>query len=472
MDRKTTRRSFMTAATAAASGAILAACQPKVIEVEKIVKETVIIEGTPQVVEKVVKETVVVVEDKVHISWYDWNAGVTDKEIADRTVADFMEENPDIEVELQGAPGGNYYEKLQTVLAAGIAPDVINFQSWLWQPFAKRGVIREISELRERDQWNTPFELRWEDLWATQLYFRGKLYCQPYNTAPMVMFYLKDPFDEMGIPYPTADWTEEEFKELAQKLTFEKGGVKTYGYYANTSYERMACWMRLNGEKEWDTENEPKTATFDNPTVVDALQWQLYDTVNTLQCSPTPADMQGGANSIQSGNVAMKMEGAWHLPLMQGSSASKQGGVNFDVVTMPKGSTGKSCHMGFAHVQTLNAATDQVEAAWKLFKFTGDAKCQQHMSEGGRQPNTPEFIRRFWVESAQESYNFQNAQAFIDAMDTGIVQVTGLYGPTINNEVWNPFRDAVVAGDATVAELISDVNDGMQQLCDDYWAEG
>jgi multiple sugar transport system substrate-binding protein len=469
----------------ATSGAILAACKPQIVEVtkvvEKVVKETVMVEGTPQVVEKVVKETVVqkqvvketvvVVKDKIHIAWYDWNAGVTDKEIADRTVADFMAENPDIEVELQGAPGGNYYDKLQTVLAAGIAPDVINYQSWLWQPYAKRGVVREITELRERDQWNVPYELAWEDLWAPQLYFRGKLYGQPYNTAPMVMFYLKDPFDEQGIPYPTADWTEQEFRELAEKLTFEKDGVKIYGYYANTSYDRNVCWMRLNGEQEWDSVEEPKTATWLKPTIVEALQWQLYDTVNVLKCSPTPADMQGGANSIQTGNVAMKMEGAWHLPLMQGPKASKEGGVRFDVVTLPKGKSGNPTHMGFAHIQTMNAVTDQVEAAWKLFKFTGDAKCQQHMAEGGRQPNTPEFIEKFWVKLAKEQFGFENTQAFIDAMDTGVIQCTGMSTTPIQLEVFNPFRDALVAGDATAAELLPGVNKALQTMCDEYWAE-
>ena len=467
MSKRQTRRSFLKATAVTTSAAILAACQPKVVE--KVVKETVIVEGTPKVVEKVVKETVVVVEEKVHISWYDWG-DINDKEISDRTIVDFQEEYPHIEVELQGGTGGNYYEKLQTVLAAGIAPDVINYQSWRWQPFAKRGVVREIGELRERDNWNTPYALRWEDLWEPQLYFRGKLYGQPYNTAPMVMFYAKQPFDELGIPYPTADWTLDDFKELTEKLTTERNGVKFYGYQTNASYERLACWMRMNGEKEWDTENEPRKATWLEPTVVEALQWQLYDTVNVLQCSPTSAELQGGANQIQTGMVGMKMEGAWFLPQMQGDKAKREGGTPFDVVTMPKGSVG-SRHMGFAHIMTMNVQQDHLEAAWTLFKFTGDAKCQKHVAEGGRQPNTPEHIEKFWLKTAQDTFNFQNAQAFVDAMDTGVVHVTGLYDITIYNEVFNPFRDALIAGDATAAELLPQVNKDLQAMCDEYWAE-
>jgi peptide/nickel transport system substrate-binding protein len=54
------RRRFLQIAGLTAAGAALAACQPKVVE--KIVKETVVVEKEGQVVEKVVKETVVVKE--------------------------------------------------------------------------------------------------------------------------------------------------------------------------------------------------------------------------------------------------------------------------------------------------------------------------------------------------------------------------------------------------------------------------
>ena len=66
--KKVSRRRFLSASAIVMTGVMAAACKPKVVEVEKvitkeverIVKETVIIAGTPQVVEKVVKQTVVV----------------------------------------------------------------------------------------------------------------------------------------------------------------------------------------------------------------------------------------------------------------------------------------------------------------------------------------------------------------------------------------------------------------------------
>lgn len=62
MSSKISRRTVLKGGAAVAATSLLAACQPQTVEkvVEKVVKETVIVEGTPQVVEKVVKETVVV----------------------------------------------------------------------------------------------------------------------------------------------------------------------------------------------------------------------------------------------------------------------------------------------------------------------------------------------------------------------------------------------------------------------------
>ncbi len=75
------RRQFLTTAAVAAGGTLLAACQPKVVEVEKvvtqIVKEEVIVEGTPKIVEKVVEKVVEVAapaEKAVDVRYMWWGS--------------------------------------------------------------------------------------------------------------------------------------------------------------------------------------------------------------------------------------------------------------------------------------------------------------------------------------------------------------------------------------------------------------
>jgi len=466
-----TRRGFLRMSALGSIAAIAAACQPKVVEkevlkeVEKVVKETVIVEGTPKVIEKVVVEQAP--QEPVLVQWYDYDITTN---FPQELVQSFAQVHPEIEVEVVGT-AGDYYDKLQTILAAGMAPDLMNFQSWRWQPYCKKGVLKPLDELIERDNWTVPYSDRWAATWDPQIKLDGKIYAQPHNTAAMLMFYVKQPFDELGIPYPTADWTFEDFKELCLKMTYEKDGVKHYGFQADNIYERLASWMRINGEKEWDTEIEPRTAMWTQQTIVDMLQFQLYDCYHTLKVSPTPADMQGGTSQIQTGLTAMKYEGCWFLDQMQGPSAAIQGGVAFDVVPMPKGTAGAK-HMGFGHIQAMSSTTREEDATFTLMKYIGGEEGMTLFIENtGRQPNNPEFNERIWVPRAMEKYNFENGQAFIDCMETGVVHVVGLNDLTLNTEVFYPFRDTAIAGDATVPELIDGVNEALQAMCDEYWSE-
>jgi len=138
------RRSFLRMALLGSAAAAVAACQPKIVEVpkevvkevEKVVKETVIVEGTPKIVEKVVVEQAP--QEPVLVQWYDYDITTN---FPQELVQAFMKVHPEIEVEVVGTAGG-YYDKLQTILAAGMAPDLMNYQSWRWQPYAKKGVLK------------------------------------------------------------------------------------------------------------------------------------------------------------------------------------------------------------------------------------------------------------------------------------------------------------------------------------------
>ncbi|MCE7988363.1 MAG: extracellular solute-binding protein [Caldilinea sp. CFX5] len=301
------------------------------------------------------------------VSWYEWG-DVLDKDIADRCIADFQEAHPDITIRLEQSPTG-YYDKLQTALAGGTAADIINNQTWLFQSFSAKGVYAQLDELRSRDDYNTPYPDAWADVYQAQTQFRGNPYGVPWNMNAMVIFYAKAPFDKLGIPYPTDDWTYDEFVELTQKLTGTVEGVEQFGYQTNPSYERLACWMRLNGDKEWDQEIEPKQALWDQEYIMQMINFQLYQAINEFKVSPTPAMMEGGLNQLESGNVAMKMEGPWFFPKMACGEWSctdeqkKSGGVPFGVAQLPLSPDGKRAHMVFGHVLLMNAKTQNADGA-------------------------------------------------------------------------------------------------------------
>ena len=59
----------------------------------------------------------------------------------------------------------------------------------------------------------------------------GHYYSLPANKMTSTILYNKDMFDEAGVAYPDADWTYDEFLDVATKLTHGEGNNKVYGYF-------------------------------------------------------------------------------------------------------------------------------------------------------------------------------------------------------------------------------------------------
>ena len=120
-------------------------------------------------------------------------------------------------------PNANFYPKLQTMLAGGTPPHVSSFQGWEWQTYADREVLAPIDDYVAADSYFP--KLYPEDILSVQQSTKrnGKFYLIPMQLATMVMFYAKKHFDDAGLPYPTDDWTYEQFMEMAQTLTDTSG---------------------------------------------------------------------------------------------------------------------------------------------------------------------------------------------------------------------------------------------------------
>src|SRR4030042_4689601 len=132
-----TRRGVLKSAAFAVVGVIAAACQPKIVEVtrevEKVVKETVVVAGTPEVVEKVVKETVVVKEEVTRAAAPPPGRKLTlwgPKHFIEAQNDYFTDSallsaaNTNFEVDVQLFPWGDYGTKQNVAIEAGTMPDV------------------------------------------------------------------------------------------------------------------------------------------------------------------------------------------------------------------------------------------------------------------------------------------------------------------------------------------------------------
>lgn len=119
--RRLSRRDFLRMAAATAAGAIVAACAPappEVVEVEKVVKETVVVEKEVTV-EKVVTATPKPAEVVTIQYWFGWGEATVK---AVQAIAEkFTEKNPYIKAEIAGSSGD---ERILTAIAGGTPPEL------------------------------------------------------------------------------------------------------------------------------------------------------------------------------------------------------------------------------------------------------------------------------------------------------------------------------------------------------------
>ena len=397
----------------------------------------------------------------------------TDKAVYE-SIADYIAETmPEIQMIVEQYPGG-HYDKIQANFAAGTSAEVLYFQGWSWQPFADKDQLLALDEFVERDN----LSAAWPDIpnYTDNTVWYGQRFMTVADTGSVIMLYNKDLFDEAGIAYPTKEWTYADFQAAVEAISSEKDGVKTYGYAQagdwNGTYLRSLHWMRKDGALEWDSIVEPKEARWTDESILEGLQYTVVDTVANGFC-PSPATMQGGGVSLATGRVAMVMEGPWYLAQLYGPDAALEGGVNFEAVEPPLGSTGKDETIAEVHGHVMAKTAADPDTAWEVMKVIMSDEGQKRIAAGGRMCSTPEYIEELWVPVAQEKFNFSNAQAYADSMRTGRNPIISGAGSNYD-AVAGASTPLAVAWDAmlngtSAAEAIGTAEPLLQDILDKYW---
>ncbi len=388
--------------------------------------------------------------------------------------ATYEEMNPNVTVKLTivSDPGNTFYPTLQTMGAGGTPPDVSSFQGWEWQTYADKGLLAPVDDYITRDNFTDPYPEGVTSIEQSTVR-NGQTYLIPMQIGTMVMFYAKKPFDEAGMDYPTDDWTMDEFIEMAQQLTDTSGDFKKFGLQANGSWFRDIAYIRGTGQQEFDSLIDPKTVQFTQPDIVDMLQLVAYDVYHELQISPTPADLEGGSNTIETGNSAMKYEGPWYFPKLDSPELREEGkAVDFDVVMMPEAADPGRPHRGWAEGVMLMEG-DNKDAAWGFVSYIAGEEGDKRYSEiTGRIPNSLKLLEGYWLPMIKERFGVENGQAFVNAIQNSEVDVIGgVPRSQMWSEVVKPFGyDPMMNGSQTAEEALPKVETELQALVDEYWA--
>lgn len=304
-----------------------------------------------------------------------------------KSINEFEKQHPNIKVTIQQADYDQYWQKLDTELAGGAAPDVFWSDLTYFPHYVTQGQLMDVTPLIQQD--HLDLSAYYPEL-LKQYVYQGKYYGLPKDWDTIALFYNKTIFQKMGItPSNTLTWNPADggsFVQLLQQLTVDKSGlhpnqpgfntgaVSQYGIVsANLNQEMYWNYMAMNGgtfmDKPFGTHFE-----YNQPQDVQALQF-LINLISKWHVSPPATESGNSGDSMTQlfarGRVAMIETGSWNV-----SYLSKQVNFPFGVMEIPAGPKGR--------ISVLNGLSDSIYAktahpkeAWELFKWLASPQSQQ-----------------------------------------------------------------------------------------------
>jgi len=291
-------------------------------------------------------------------------------------VADFQANNPEITVNVEVSEWEAYWTKLKTLLAAGTPPDIFAIDAPYYLDYQTRGVLLNLQPYLDAEP-NLLADVYPQTLKAYQTpegYFG-----LPRDFQTIVVFYNKDMFDAAGVPYPSPDWTYDDFRATAKALTLDKdkdGVVDQYGY-ATDLWDMELFWSEVIWAFGGDIISPDHTQTLiGSPEARKAWRF-IYDMMFVDKSMPdTTTAAQYGGDLFQAGKAAMTTIGHWAVP------GYAEAGLNFDVVQMPAGPAGRATSVNSAGF-VIAKNTKYPDAAWKFLKFVISTPAQTRLAELG-----------------------------------------------------------------------------------------
>ena len=353
--------------------------------------------------------------------------------------------------------------RLGAAIADGTVADLIHLPGTDWQPYAVRGSLHPLGEFAARDKWTQP----WPDdeAYDVQSRFRGKRYLATFSANPQLLYWRRDHFAQAGIAPPRAEWTYLEFQDAAQRLTRRAGGQTRYGYDWSGGYTANLAWWRINGHYEWDRLAEPRRALWTHPAVVEAIQYQLYDSQHTLRIAPTHAQkLSDPLLRLEHGAIAMAVGGLERLPSTAGQPV--------DVQLLPTGRTRRKAHVVSLDGQVMTRNSKDRDAAWEALKWLTSENGQWRVAEAGRLCGVPELARRLWLPMARSRHGLAGVEAFPRALEGATIGLAGEVDERVldRDAGLGAALDEVRDGRVMAKQALERLQPRLQRLLDSYWS--
>ncbi|MCS7242966.1 MAG: sugar ABC transporter substrate-binding protein [Candidatus Caldatribacterium sp.] len=372
------------------------------------------------------------------IKYAHWNALPADPY---NYVKAFEEKNPDIKVEFIQIPEAEYSQKLRSMAMTGTAPDVL----CLWEAdladFVRAGWVLSLDEYMKGSK-----ELRLDDFIPAVkqlMELQGSLYGLPWCFATEIAYYNKDLFDKAGVAYPGADWTWEDFENLAKKLTIEsEGKVDQWGCDA---IGFQGLWYSLAGAFGDKIVDEKGRFSMGSGTKEFLNRWVALTNAKVVASPQITTSGVVSADLFMAGKAAMAFNGSWMTSVYKDIQD-----FAWDIVPLPKAKRSYSTlHTGFF---AINAQSGAKDAVWRFIEFCMSEEGQKLINTAYSNPSARLSLLKkgyYKVEGPKGPRNWDTIERTAEFAEWGYV----LLPPGLTFDIVKDFNAAVL-GQMSVDDVV------------------
>lgn len=385
------------------------------------------------------------------LTWGFWGSP-EEKATHEKVAQAFMEQNPNIKIEVWHQPWEDYFTKLQTIWASGdrsAVPDVLFL--WPTPRYAADGVLENLDPYIQQSNYDL------NDYWPALLEsakYNNSVYGLPRDISVEVLYYNKTLFDEAGIAYPTKDWTWDDLRSAAEKLTVIEANGRVQRYGLAMEGGKYQEWIGQNKGSILDDMRNPSKCTLADEPSAQAITF-FSDLMNTnLAMRSANLNQAGGDAAVfQSGQAAMIIQNASRVPTFN------QAGLSYDVAPVPIPQDGQRAASAGGAAWTMSAASDNKEAAWAFIEWL-------QSTDGGQRLYTETGESLPALKSTAQSDAFLKAAVAPQSRDAFIIEgesaKVGRFGyfpewGELDSSIISPGLERIWAGEATVDQALPEI---------------
>ncbi len=310
-------------------------------------------------------------------------------------IAGFEAAHPNIRIrQITSLGDAGYDTKLLTMIAGGIPPDVFHVVQSNFPLYATKDVCLPVDDLVRADGGAFLDELFAPVL--NGMRFKGQLLGLPSDLSPIVMLYNQDRFDQYKIPYPSEEWTWNDFLDTCHRLTHDTDGDDlldlfammnfsgTAGEQFRPAYNRWPAWVWMNGGDIFTP--DMSRCAMDTPESIGGMQF-FADLSIKHHVSPRPGENfgQNGQDLFSTGRLGLIPDARYVYKKFVTSAKRKGLAFRWDCAPMPRGKQRATTFIWGGNC--ILKTTRYPEECWKFLKYiAGPAGAAVNLAGGNALP--------------------------------------------------------------------------------------